>query len=341
MRRIMASEIEWGRNAILVLALAVTSMTAALAQPPGKTYRLGLLGASQPATTWRSAQNLRSLIEGLQQLGYVEGQNLAIEFRSGESKLERLPILAKELVALNVDVLWVSTCGAPLAAAMQVTTTTPIVVATCSDDMVATGIVQSLAHPGGNVTGIQKLTPELAAKRLELLKEVVPKASRVAVLWDPDYSDYAADWARLRASAQSLGVTLLPVEAKNQAEFETSFATMVAMRADAVITFSDALSYVHRQRLADLAARHRIAMMSPFQETTSDGGLISYGPSISELQRHSAVFVDRIFKGTKAGDIAIEQPTKFYLVINLKTAKALGLTIPQSLLLRADEVIQW
>jgi putative ABC transport system substrate-binding protein len=328
------------RNAILVLALAVTSMTAALSQAPGKIYRLGLLAVSLPEATWRTSPQYRSLIEGLQQLGYLEGQNLAIEYRSAENKMERFPELAMELLALKVDVLWVPTCGAPLTAAMRATTTIPIVVAACSDDMVAAGIVQSLAHPGGNVTGIQKLTPELAAKRLELLKEVVPKASRVAILWDPAYSDFAADWARLRASARLLGVTLLPVEANGPAEFEKSFSTMVAMRADALITFSDAVGYVYRQRLADLAFQHRLAMMTPFDETTRAGGLISYGPSIPGLLRHSAVFIDRILKGTKAGDIAIEQPTKFDLVINLKTAKALGLTIPQSLLLRADEVIQ-
>jgi putative ABC transport system substrate-binding protein len=326
------------RNAILALVLAITSMTGALAQSPEKIYRLGLLGTSQPNATWRSG--LRPLIEGLQHLGYVEGQSLAIEFRSAEDKLERLPQLATELLALKVDMLWVGTCGAPLAAAMQATTKIPIVVAACSDDMVAAGIVQSLAHPGGNVTGIQKLTPELAAKRLELLKEVVPTASHVAILWDPVYSDFAADWARLRASARSLGVTLLAVEATDPGEFEKSFSTMVAMRADALITFSDAVGYTHRRRLAGLALQHRLAMMTPFEETTSAGGLISYGPSISDLLRHSAVFIDRILKGAKAGDIPIEQPTKFSLVINLKTANALGLTIPQSLLLRADEVIR-
>src|SRR5438477_3585315 len=220
------------RNAILVLALAVTSTTAALAQPPGKIYRLGLLGVSLPTATWRSAPQFHAMIEGLQQLGYVEGQNLAIELRSAENKFERLSELAMELLALKVDVLWVPTCGAPLDAAMQVTTKTPIVVAACSDDMVAAGIVQSLAHPGDNVTGIQKLTPELAAKRLEILKEVVPRASRVAILWDPGYSDFAADWARLRASARSLGVTLLPVEAKGPTEFDNSFLTIGAMRRD-------------------------------------------------------------------------------------------------------------
>src|SRR5436190_16811413 len=246
------------RNAILVFAVAVTSVTAALAQSAPKTYRVGVLSTSTPSATWRSAPQWRALIDGLQQLGYVEGQNLAIEFRSAEDKLERFPKFAADLLAVNVDILWVPTCGAPLAAAMQVTTKTPIVVAACSDDMVAAGIVQSLAHPGGNVTGIQKLTPELAAKRLELLKQVVPTASRVALLWDPIYSDFAADWARLRASARSLGVTLLAVEAKNPTEFESSFSTMIALRADALITFSDAVTYVHRQRLADLAFQHRL-----------------------------------------------------------------------------------
>src|SRR5437773_4112466 len=212
------------RNAILAFALAVTSMTGALAQPPGKAYRLGVLQPSQPAAIWRSAPQMRSFLEGLAQLGYVEGQNLVIEYRSAESEIERLPGLATELVALNVDVIWVATCGAPLVAAMRATSTIPIVVAACSDDMVASGIVQSLARPGGNVTGIQKLTPELAAKRLEILKEVLPAASRVAILWDPNYSDFAADWVRLRASALSLGVTLLPVEANSPAELENSFS---------------------------------------------------------------------------------------------------------------------
>jgi len=328
------------RNAIVIFALAVTSMTGVLAQPAAKIHRLGILAVSQPAATWRSFPSSRAFIEGLEQLGYVEGRNLRIEIRSAENKLERLPELAAGLFALKVDIFWVGTCGAELAAVMKVTAELPIVVAACSDDMVAAGIVQSLAHPGGNVTGIQKLTPELAAKRLELLKEVVPQASRVAILWNPTYSDFAADWARLRASAGSLDITLVPIEAKHPTEFESSFSTMVAMRADALITFSDAVGYVYGQRLADLAFQHRIAMMTPFQETTSAGGLMSYGPSIPSLTRHSAVFIDRIFRGTKAGDIAIEQPTKFDLVINLKTAKALGLTVPQSLLLRADEVLQ-
>ena len=168
----------------------------------------------------------------------------------------------------------------------------------------------------------------------------MPTASRVAILWDPVYSDFAADWARLRASAHSLGVTLLSVEATDPSEFENSFSTMHAMRADALITFSDAVGYNHRQRLADLALQHRLGMMTPFQETTSAGGLISYGPSIVELMRHSAVFVDRILKGTKPANLPVEQPTKFELVINLNTAKALGLEIPPTLLARADEVIE-
>ena len=328
------------RSAVLVFALAAASVTAALAQPPERVFRVGILSVSTPAADWRSTPQDRALIESLEQLGYVEGRNLALEIRSAENKLERFPELASELLALNIDVFWVPTCGAPLDAVMNVTLQIPIVVAACSDDMVAVGVVRSLAHPGGNVTGIQKLTPELAAKRLELLKEMMPQASRVAILWNPTYSDFAADWARLRSSARSLGITLVAVEAKDPAEFQDAFSKMVAMRADAVITFSDAMGFVYRQRLADLALQHRLPMMTPFEETTSAGGLVSYGPSIPELVRRSAIFVDRILKGTKAGDIAIEQPTKFEMAINRKTAKALGITIPQALLLRADEVVQ-
>ena len=326
-------------NAIFILTLVLASMTSPLAQPVANIHRLGVLAVSQPAETWRSFPSSRALIEGLEQLGYVEGRNLRIEIRSAENKLERLPQLAAELFALKVDVFWVGTCGAELAAVRKVTAELPIVVAACSDDMVAAGIVRSLAHPGGNVTGIQKLTPELAAKRLELLKEMMPQASRVAILWNPTYSDFAADWARLRASAGSLDITLVPIEARHPDEFENGFATMVAMHVDAVITFSDVTGYVYGNRLADLALHHRLAMMTPFEETTSAGGLMSYGPSIPSLTRHSAVFVDRILRGAKAGDTAIEQPTKFDLVINLKTANALGVTVSPSLLARADEVI--
>jgi putative ABC transport system substrate-binding protein len=169
---------------------------------------------------------------------------------------------------------------------------------------------------------------------------MMSQASRVAVLWNPTYSDFAADWDRLRASARSLDITLVPVEAKHPAEFESAFSTMVAMRVDAVITFSDVTGYVYGKQLADLALQHRLPMMTPFEETTSAGGLMSYGPNIPSLTRHSAVFIDRIFRGTKAGEIAIEQPTKFDLAINLKTAKVLQVTIPQSLLVHANAVIQ-
>jgi len=236
--------------AIGLLAAPVFS----LAQPPAKVHRIGFLATSAISTTWRAQPNLRAFLEGLRELGYVEGQNLAIEFRTAEGKLERLPDLAADLVGSRPDAILIATCGAPLDAARRATNTIPIVVAACTGDMVAAGIVASLARPGGNVTGQQKLNPELAAKRLELLKAVLPKASRVAVLWDPNYSDFAADWGAMRVAAETLGVTLQSVEARAPTELETAFSTMTRERADAFITFADSMTYVHARKVADLAA---------------------------------------------------------------------------------------
>ncbi len=279
-------------------------------------------------------------LAGLRDLGYEEGRNIAIEFRSAEEKWERLPDLAAELVGLKVDVLVVGVCEAALNAARQATSTIPIVVAACNDDMVETGIITSLAHPGGNVTGLSKMTPELTAKRLELLKEMVPEASRVAVLWDPGYSAYTADWRELRLRAHAEGVTLQPVEARDPADLDRAFAAMIRERADAVITFSDTMTYVFSSRVAKLAAQSRLPLMSPFREIAEAGGLMSYGPNIPDMFRRAAGYVDKILKGVNPADLPVEQPTKFELLINLKAAKALGLTIPESFLLRADEVIE-
>jgi putative ABC transport system substrate-binding protein len=206
--------------------------------------------------------------------------------------------------------------------------------------MVETGIIASLAHPGGNVTGLSKMTPELTAKRLELLKEMVPKASRVAILWDPGYSAYLADWRELRERARTGGVTLLPFEARNVADLDRAFTAIVDARADAAITFSDTLTYNSANQVAELAARNRLPLMSPFHEVASAGGLMSYGPSVPDLFRRAAGYVDKILRGAKPADLPVEQPTKFELVINLKTAKALGLNIPMALQQRADELIE-
>ena len=206
--------------------------------------------------------------------------------------------------------------------------------------MVAAGIVTSLARPGGNVTGQQKLTPELSVKRLDLLKQMLPGAARVAVLWDPGYSDFAADWKALRGAAQTLGMTPLTFEARGPTEWEAAFTAMTSARAEALITMQDANTYLHAQPLAELASRHRLPAVFPYHVNSNAGGLMSYGVDIPDMLRNSATFVDRILKGAKPADLPVEQPTRFELVVNLKTAKSLGLKIPHTVLLRADEVIE-
>jgi putative tryptophan/tyrosine transport system substrate-binding protein len=327
------------REFITLIGGAASLPLIARAQQGGKIHRIGMISASVPLSMWRETSFIRSFLGALHDLGHEEGRDLAIEFRSAEGNWERLPHIAAELVGLKVDVLVSSVCGAPLNAAMRATNTIPIVVAACNDDMVETGIIASLAHPGGNVTGLSKMTPELSAKRLELLKEMVPEASRVAILWDSGYSAYLADWRELKERARSRGVTLQSFEARSMADIDGAFAAIVEARADAVITFSDTVTFNFANQVAELASRSRLPLMSPFHEIAVAGGLMSYGPSISDLFRRSATYVDKILRGAKPADLPVEQPTKFELVINLKTAKALGLTVPPSLLARADEVI--
>ena len=323
-----------------IIASAAAGPLAARAQQGGKIHHIGMITSSARLSMWRESPFVRAFLAGLRDLGYEEGRNITILFRSAEDNLERLPDIAAELVGLKVDVLVSSVCGATLSAAMQATNTIPIVVGACNDDMVETGIIASLAHPGGNVTGLSKMTPELTAKRLELLKEMVPKASRVAILWDPGYSAYLADWRELRERARTGGVTLLPFEARNVADLDRAFTAIVDARADAVITFSDTLTYNSANQVAELAARNRLPLMSPFHEVASAGGLMSYGPSVPDLFRRAAGYVDKILRGAKPADLPVEQPTKFELVINLKTAKALGLNVPMALQQRADELIE-
>ena len=282
----------------------------------------------------------QGFLDGLHDHGYVEGRNVVIEVRSTGGRAERFAEATTELVRLPVDVLLVGVCGAPLDAARRATQTIPIVVATCNDDLVETGIVGSLARPGGNVTGLSKLTPELAAKRLELLKETVPALSHVALLWNPGYSDFKADWREIRAASRRLEVTLHPVEFRRLEDLDAAFTIIKSEHVDALITFSDLLTYVYAKRVAELAAASHVPALYAFREVPDAGGLMSYGPNLRAMWRRAAAYVVKILQGAKAGDLAIEQPTKFEFVINLKTANALGLTIPQSLLLRADEVIQ-
>lgn len=313
---------------------------AVMAQPAVRVYRVGLLTTTTPVATWRNLPAFQAFLGELHKLGYAEGGNIVFEYRSAEGEWQRLPNLAADLVNLKVDVMVVPVCGAVLDAAKGATHTIPIVVQSCSDDMVATGVVGSLARPGGNITGLSKITPELAAKQLGLLKETVPNLSRVAVLWDPGYSDFAADLQDLRAAAAQVRVTLQPVAARGRDVLAAAFTTMIRERAEAVITFSDATTYNYPRQVAELAIKSRLPVISPFREVVDAGGLMSYGPNILDMWRRSAGYVDKILKGAKPADLPIEQPTKFELVINLKTAKALELIIPQAVLLRADEVIQ-
>lgn len=260
--------------------------------------------------------------------------------RYTEGNPERFPALTAELVQLPVDVILAGVCGAPLNAARNATRTIPIVVGACNDDLVETGVVASMRRPGGNVTGLSKLTPELAPKRLQLLKQAVPGMKRVAVLWNPGYSDFKADWRELRSAAQVLSVSLHPVEFRRPDDLEPAFAAITREKVDALITFSDVLTYNFSKRVADLTAAARLPAIFAFREPVDAGALMSYGPSIPGMFRRAADYVVRILKGVNPAEMAIEQPTRFELVINLEAAKVLGLTIPQALRLQADQIVE-
>jgi putative tryptophan/tyrosine transport system substrate-binding protein len=282
-----------------------------------------------------------AFLQGLRDLGYVEGRNLVIEYRDAEGKYERLPALAAELVALKVDVIM--TGGTPQAlAAKQATKTIPIVF-TSAPDPVTSGLVTSLARPGGNVTGLSNLNAELVGKCLEQLKQVVPGVKRVAVLWHPGGLGERTEKDMLKAAdvaARTLGVRLQIVQLRGPADFDRAFSGMNRARGDALTVLPNPMLNTERRRLVDLAAKNRLPAVYPGREFVDDGGLMAYGPNFADLFRRAATYVDKILKGAKPADLPVEQPMKFELVINLKTAKALGLTIPPSLLGRADEIIQ-
>jgi putative ABC transport system substrate-binding protein len=276
--------------------------------------------------------------EGLRELGYVEGRNIQVESRWAEGNYDRLPGLAADLVRLKVDVI--VTYGTPAAqAAKGATGTIPIVMAAIIDP-VASGLVTSLARPGGNITGQSMMSPDLAEKQLQILKELVPKTSRVAVLHNPANPGNAPQVRHAQDAARALGVRLQILGARGPSEIDGAFAAMAAEQAGAVIVLVDAILQSNRARIADLAARHRLPAVYGLHEYAEVGGLLAYGPNRLDMFRRAATYVDRILKGAKPGDLPVEQPSTFTLVINLKTAKALGLTIPPSLLLRADQVIE-
>jgi putative ABC transport system substrate-binding protein len=304
------------------------------AQQPNKVARIGYLGNSYAAGGAGSVEALRA---GLRDLGYVEGKNIAFEFRWAEEKYERLSDLATELVRLKVDVL--VTGGTPaIRAASQATSTIPIVMAT-SGDAVATGLVTSLARPGGNVTGSTFFGPELSAKRLELLKEAIPRITRVAVLQNPDNVVVGPAFRAMETTAKALKVGLQTFSVRKPGEFESAFAAMVKQRIDAVVIDEDALLDANSRMIVDIAMKKRLPA-SGYLNLAEAGGMIGYGANRLGLYRRAAYFVDKILKGSKPADIPVEQPTKFELVVNLKTAKTLGIKIPNSVLVRADKALE-
>ncbi len=322
-----------GFLAILVLLVWWAGM--AEAQQPKKIPRIGYLSAlSRPADSYRS----EAFRQGLRELGYVEGKNVTIEYRYAEGKLDLLPDLAAELVRLKVDII-VTQSTLDAYAARQSTSTVPIVM-TASGDAVGTGLVASLARPGGNVTGLTSLSRELSGKRLELLKEAVRGLSRVAVLWNAANPDKARDVEETQVQARALGLELQSLEIRDPKDFDGAFQNAVRKRAGALFTLADSLTINHQSRIVDLAAKSRLPAMHEQREFVEAGGLMAYGPSLLGLFRRIATYVDKILKGAKPGELPVEQPMQFELVINLKAAKQIGLTIPPWLLMRADKVIK-
>ncbi len=320
----------------LALGLLAAPLPAA-AQRPAKVFQIGFLGNLRP-TTREIARNVEAFRQGLRELGYVGGQNINIEYRYSEGQHERLPALAAELVRLRVDVI-VAAAAPATRAAKQATTAIPIVMV-AAGEAVESGLVASLARPGGNITGLTQMLPELTAKRLELLKEVVPKLSRAAVLWNSANPYKAPDWREIQVAARALRVTLQSVEVRGPDEFERAFAAMTRERLDGLMTLDDPLTFRYRTSSVDFAAKKRVPAMYALREFVDAGGLMAYGVNLADLWRRAATFVDKILKGAKPADLPVEQSTRFDLVINMKTAKALGLTFPQSILIRADQVIQ-
>jgi putative ABC transport system substrate-binding protein len=320
---------------LALCALLMALSFPAHAQQTKKIARIGYLSVLSSAS---DAARLEAFRQGLRELGYVEGQNLAIEPRYAEGKLDRLPDLVGELVRLNVDVI-VAGGSTAIRAAKNATKLIPIVMAHGSDP-VALGYVASLARPGGNITGLTHLAPELGGKRLELLKDIIARLSRVAVLTDPGTGGHGPQMKELEVAAPALGLQLQPVEVRAPTELESAFSAITGGRAGAFIVLQQPTLDRLRQRIVDLAAKNRLPGMYPNDEYVESGGLMSYAADIVAMFRRSATYVDKILKGTKPADLPVEQPTKFEFVINLKAAKQIGLTIPPNVLARADRVIK-
>ena len=321
---------------LLALGVLVCGLLVASAQQPARVPRIGFLWPF--AASPESDPSVEAFVQGLRELGWVAGKNIAIEYRWAEGKLERLPELAVELVRLNVDLIVASTT-APALAAKNATASIPIVMLYVADP-VGRGLIASLARPGGNITGVSWGGIELSGKQLELLQETVPRLSQVAVLTNPASQFHRAVVKDLEHAARTLRLQLHILEAPGPTEFAAAFSTMKKLRVGAVLIPGDPMFVLQRARLADLAAKNRLPAMYGLREHVEAGGLMSYSPSLREAHRRAATYVDKILKGAKPADLPVEQPTKFELVLNLKTARALGLTFPRSVLNLADEAIQ-
>jgi ABC-type uncharacterized transport system substrate-binding protein len=320
---------------LLATILLTTVPIVEAQQQAGKISRMGLLLTGTPSSSSYSLEVFRN---GLRDLGYIEGKNILIEYRYAEGKPDRLPNLAAELVRLKVDVI-VTTGTPPSQAAKAATTTIPIVMALISDPIGA-GLVASLARPGGNLTGLSSVSQDLSGKRLELLKETIPKVSRVAVLYDPNDPAKVAEFKEIEVASRPLGVELQSLEVRSLDELENAFKAATRGKAGALLVLPTIILGTRTKQIAELAAKNRLPTMFATSQYVDAGGLMSYGPGYADLWRRAATYVDKILKGTKPADLPVEQPMKFELVINLKTAKQIGLTIPPNVLARADKVIR-
>jgi putative ABC transport system substrate-binding protein len=323
------------RDFISLLGAAATWPLAARAQQSAKVPRVGFMGNSTEAL---EANLVGPFREGLRELGYEEGRNVDVEYRWAEGKYERFPALIAELLAARVDVI--VTAGTPAAIAVKkVTSTVPLVMVAVGDP-VGTGLVPSLARPGGNLTGLSSIAPDLEGKRLQLLREVVPKLAHVGVFFNPANPFHTVSMRQARTAAAALKIELLPLSVRVSQDLDGAFAIILADKPDALLVLADRVYLHERKRMMEFALRHGLPNANAHKEMVEAGGLMSYGPSYEDMHRRAADYVDKILKGAKPGDLPIEQPTKFDLKVNLTTAKALGIEVPPTLIARADEVIE-
>jgi putative ABC transport system substrate-binding protein len=333
----MAGEI--GRRRFVwrtIIGALLAGPLAGIAQPlPSRVHRIGFLGNSTPAL---EANLVGPFRDGMRDLGYVEGKNLIIEYRWADGDYKRFPKLVAELAARGVEVI--VTAGTPAAQAVQRTAPSVPLVMVAVGDPVGSGLVASLAHPGGKSTGLTSIAPDLEGKRLELLTRVVPGLAHVAVIWNPDNAFHVGSEREVQAASRVLHFDVLSLPVRVAGDFDKAFQALVAARPGALIVLADRIYLHNRSRIVDFAARQRLPAVYAYRELVDAGGLMSFGPDYAEMHRRAASYVDKILKGADPGDLPIEQPTKFQLIINVRTARVLGLTIPQSLLLRADELIQ-